>query len=201
MGIQEMKGMRSQGVVSVVKHFPGHGDTSVDSHKGLPVVDHDLQRLRKVEFVPFADAVKQDADAVMVAHLLMTKLDPDVPASMSHVVIHDFLRGELGFKGVVITDDMTMEAVTKTMAIGPAAVQAVKAGADIVLVGHEAAKQQAVLDALLQAASSGNIPQSAIDDSVYRIAKLKRIAGIGDRPTAAPDVTSLNQKIKTALKR
>jgi beta-N-acetylhexosaminidase len=201
MGIQEMLGIKSQGVIPVVKHFPGHGDTSVDSHKGLPVVEHDLQRLRSVEFVPFVSAIKEGAPVVMVAHILMTKIDPDTPASMSHKVIQNILREELKFNGVVITDDMTMEAVGKTMPIGPASVQAVLAGADIVLIGHNPTQQKSVLDALTAAAQSGKIPQSVIDTSVYRIVKLKQSFHLSGQPTLLADVSALNKHIEAALKR
>ncbi|UQZ83470.1 putative lipoprotein YbbD precursor [Paenibacillus konkukensis] len=187
MGIQEMKGLQGQGVISVVKHFPGHGDTSVDSHKDLPVVNHDINRLRSLEFVPFAEAIRQGADAVMVAHLLVTKLDPDVPSSLSRVIIQDYLRGELGFQGVVITDDLTMEAITKTMPIGTAAVKAVQAGADIVLVGHDPAQQQAVLDALKKAAEDGTLSKEAIDASAARIVKLKQKAKLPADSDSLPE--------------
>jgi beta-N-acetylhexosaminidase len=199
VGISVMEGMKSQGVIPVVKHFPGHGDTSVDSHTGLPVVEHDLARLRSVELVPFAEAVKKGAPAVMVAHLLMTKLDPDKPASMSSAVIQKLLRDELQFKGVVITDDMTMEAVAKVADIGSAAVQSVLAGADIVLVGHEPVKQETVLHSLASAARSGKIPQSVIDASVYRIVKLKMDFHLTDEAVEQVDVTELNKHIRKAV--
>ncbi|WP_336785772.1 beta-N-acetylhexosaminidase [Paenibacillus sp. MMO-177] len=201
MGVQEMLGISSQGVIPVVKHFPGHGDTSVDSHLGLPVVDHDLNRLRSIEFVPFSSAIKEGAPMVMVAHILMTKLDPDVPSSMSSKVIQNYLRGELKFSGVVITDDMTMGAVGKVKAIGPATVQSVLAGADIILVGHDPVQQQTVIDALTAAAQSGDIPSSVLDASVYRIIKLKQSFKLSDQPTSSIDIATLNQHIQAALNR
>lgn len=199
MGIQEMKGIRSQNVIPVVKHFPGHGDTSVDSHKDLPVVGHDMKRLRSLELVPFAKAIQEGADAVMVAHLLMKQLDPDLPASLSRAVIHDLLREELGFQGVIFTDDMTMEAITKTMPIGQAAVKAVNAGADVVLVGHDPEKQQNVLDALISAVEDGTISEETINDSVYRIAKLKITAELKDKAAPKPDIAGLNKDIDAVL--
>lgn len=201
MGVNEMLGIMSQGVIPAVKHFPGHGDTSVDSHFGLPVVNHDLQRLRSIEFVPFGSAIKEGAPIVMVGHILMSKLDSNTPASMSSIVIQNYLRGELKFDGVVITDDMTMGAVEKFKAIGPASVQAVLAGADIILVGHNLTQQQTVLNALMTAAKSGAIPQSVIDASVYRIAKLKQSFSLSDQPTPLADVSTLNQHIQAYLKR
>ncbi|WP_127496286.1 beta-N-acetylhexosaminidase [Paenibacillus glycanilyticus] len=201
MGVQEMLGIQSEGVIPVVKHFPGHGDTSVDSHLGLPVVDHDLERLRSIEFVPFSSAIKEGAPMVMVAHILMTKLDPNTPASMSKKVIQDYLRGELKFGGVVITDDMTMGAVGKVKPIGPASVQAVQAGADIILVGHDPIQQQTVIDALTAAAQNGEISPSVLDASVYRIVKLKQSFKLSDQPTSSIDIAALNQHIQAALKK
>ncbi|MFC0214977.1 beta-N-acetylhexosaminidase [Paenibacillus chartarius] len=199
IGLQELQGLRSEGVIGVVKHFPGHGDTSVDSHKGLPVVEHDIERLRKVEFVPFAAAIRQGVQAVMVGHLLMKKLDAGAPASMSKQLITGYLRGELQFEGVVITDDMTMAAVRNTAELGAAAVRSVNAGADIVLVGHQTRNVDTVLDALVEAARAGTISSEAVDRSVYRIAKLKADAKLNDAATRAADPAMLNKEIRNAV--
>jgi beta-N-acetylhexosaminidase len=182
MGIPVMDGIRTEGVIPVVKHFPGHGDTEEDSHLGLPVVTHDRERLDRVELVPFAAAIEQGADVVMVAHLLMRALDPDVPSSMSPVVIGELLRDELKFDGVAITDDMTMGAVTEHYDIGRASVDALLAGADIVLIGHEPELQRRALEAIRHAAASGELSQDAIDDHVYRILKLKEKYGLSNDP-------------------
>lgn len=198
-GLREMAGLKSKGVIPVVKHFPGHGDTAVDSHLELPVVNKSIDQLRKLELAPFADAVRSGADAVMIAHILLPKIDPDAPSSMSSKVITGLLREELGFQGVVITDDMTMGAILKHYDIGKAAVQSVKAGTDIVLVAHEYAQARKVLDALKQAAASGEIPAGAIDKSVTRILKLKERYKLADDPAAPVDVKSLNAVIRKAV--
>ncbi len=99
-----MLGLRMGNVIPVVKHFPGHGDTSVDSHKGLPVVNNDLERLESLELVPFKEAIKNNAEAVMIAHILLPQIDKENPASMSKAVIADLLRNKLNFEGVVISD-------------------------------------------------------------------------------------------------
>jgi beta-N-acetylhexosaminidase len=122
LGTQTMKGIQSQNVISVVKHFPGHGDTSVDSHVGLPSVDHDLDRLKSFELKPFASAIQNGADAVMIAHISLPKIDANHPASLSQTVITDILRNELQFDGVVLTDDMTMGAIVNNYDLGEAAV-------------------------------------------------------------------------------
>jgi beta-N-acetylhexosaminidase len=182
MGLPMMEGIRDAGVIPVIKHFPGHGDTEVDSHLGLPVVAHDRERLNRVELAPFAAAIEQGADVVMVAHLLMGALDPNVPASMSPVVIGEVLREELKFDGVVITDDMTMGAVTEHYDIGRASIDALLAGADIVLVGHEPELQRRALQAIRRAAESGELSRDAVDARVYRILRLKAKYGLSNDP-------------------
>ena len=103
-----MKGIQDNGVISVVKHFPGHGDTSVDSHYGLPLVEKSLEELRQLEFILFENAIKNGADAIMVSHILLKNVDSENPATMSKIIISNILRESMGFKGVVIIDDMTM---------------------------------------------------------------------------------------------
>lgn len=201
LGVPLMKGLQNGGAISVVKHFPGHGDTSVDSHLGLPVVNHDLSRLRRMELVPFADALREGADMVMAAHILLPQLDPDRPASFSRRVITDLLRGELGYDGVVITDDMTMGAVVNHYDIGQASVEAIKAGGSIVLVGHEYDKQTKVLQALKAAAASGELSQEEIDDRVYGILALKRKYKLTDEEASKVDVERLNRSMNEVLER
>jgi len=201
LGIATMEGIREEGVVPIVKHFPGHGDTSVDSHIGLPVVNHDLGRLRKLELVPFKKAVENKAEVVMIAHLLMPKLDPDHPASFSKKVITDLLRNELGFQGVVISDDMTMGAIEKNYEIGKASVEAILAGGNIVLVGHDYEKEKTAIRALKKAVADGTIPEDVLNNRVYAILKLKQAYGITDRPAAGPDVQGINKDLKTLLQK
>lgn len=198
-GIASMKGIQENGVVPVVKHFPGHGDTSVDSHLGLPVVDHDLKRLHELELVPFQQAIAEGADVVMVAHLLMKSIDPDTPSSYSKPVINDLLREEMGFKGVVITDDMTMGAISGSTDVGEASVKSIVAGSNIVLIGHEYALEEAVIQALTEAVDSGVIPEEMLNDRVRATLELKHKYQLSDEPVKAPDVKSLNQETKAVL--
>lgn len=198
-GIASMKGIQENGVVPVVKHFPGHGDTSVDSHLGLPVVDHDLKRLHELELVPFQQAIDEGADVVMVAHLLMKSIDPDTPSSYSKPVINDLLREEMGFKGVVITDDMTMGAISGSTDLGEASVKSVVAGSNMILIGHEYALEEAVIQALTEAAHSGVIPEEMLNDRVRATLELKHKYQLSDEPVKAPDVKSLNQETKAVL--
>jgi beta-N-acetylhexosaminidase len=199
LGLATMQGIESQNVISVVKHFPGHGDTSVDSHIGLPIVYNGRDRLESFELVPFQQAISNHAEMVMVAHILLPKIDSRYPASLSPTLISDWLKGRLGFQGVVITDDLTMGAIVKHYDIGKAAVQSVKAGSDIVLVCHDYDKEVAVINALRQAARNGTIPAATIDNSVYKILQLKQKHHLQDQPTAAPDIQALNNATQAVL--
>jgi beta-N-acetylhexosaminidase len=199
LGIATMKGIKDKGVIPVVKHFPGHGDTSVDSHLGLPSVDNNLDRLNEVELVPFRNAIKDGADVVMVAHILMTKIDSDYPASMSKNVINDMLRDDLNFDGVVITDDMTMGAILKNYNITDAAIKSVDAGSDIILVCHNNNNQVDVINSLNQAVKDGEISEERIDESVYRILKLKDKYNLNGEIINSVDVDNINYNIEKVL--
>ncbi len=200
LGVQTMQGLQSQNIIPVIKHFPGHGDTSTDSHVGLPRVNNDLKRLRSFELRPFADAIENGAEAVMVAHILLPKIDPENPASFSKTIISDILRRDMEFDGVVITDDFTMGAIVKNYNIGQAAVKSILAGSDIVLVCHDYEKQKAVISALKNATQSGLLPMKRIDQSVSRILRLKQEHGINDDPAKAIDPKFINDKIRALLK-
>lgn len=199
LGIQTMKGIQSGRVISVIKHFPGHGDTSVDSHVGLPTIDHDLERLKSFELVPFKEAIDNEADAVMVAHILLSKIDSDYPSSLSKTVITNILREDLGFDGVVITDDMTMGAISENYEIGNAAIKAINAGSDIVLVAHGFENSITVIDSIKAAVENGVIPGERLDESVYRVLKLKQKYNILDQTKDTIDVEEINNRIKEIL--
>ena len=205
-GMSAVESMEEQGgVIPVVKHFPGHGDTSVDSHVALPVVDKSLEELWQSELVPFNMTLNQEdyfgaqagpsAPAVMVAHILLSQVDPDYPASLSHRVVTGLLREEMGFDGVVCTDDLTMGAVSNTYGMGEAAVLAVEAGCDLLLVCHGADNLTAARDALLEAADSGRLSPERLDESVKRILSLKTEYGLTNDPVDTPDVDALNASI------
>lgn len=205
-GMSAVESMEEQGgVIPVVKHFPGHGDTSVDSHVALPVVDKSLEELWQSELVPFNMTLNQEdyfgaqagpsAPAVMVAHILLSRVDPDYPASLSHRVVTGLLREEMGFDGVVCTDDLTMGAVSNTYGMGEAAVLAVEAGCDLLLVCHGADNLTAARDALLEAVDSGRLSPERLDESVKRILSLKAEYGLTNEPVDTPDVDALNARI------
>ncbi len=199
MGIQVMNGIRDGGIIPVVKHFPGHGDTVTDSHVGLPKVDYGMDRLESFELVPFKNAIAEGAEAVMVAHILMSALDNKYPASLSKAVITDLLRDKMGFDGVVITDDMTMGAIAENYSIGKAAVRSVLAGADIILVCHGTESQKLAMDSVEAAVKNGTIPAARIDESVGRILRLKYKFELSDRTIKSVNVEELNKKIEAVL--
>lgn len=200
LGVQTMKGIRNGGVIPVVKHFPGHGDTVVDSHIGLPSVNNDMDRLKRLELVPFKEAIDNQADAVMIAHILLNKIDPKNPASLSKSIITDLLRSQLNFNGVVITDDMTMGAILKNYNIGDAAVKSVNAGSDIILVCHGLDNELAVFNALKKAVMDGTITEKRIDESVYRILKLKYKYNLADILIDSVNTDNINSKINKILR-
>ncbi|WP_346764013.1 beta-N-acetylhexosaminidase [Bacillus sp. BHET2] len=200
LGIQTMKGIQSQGVISSIKHFPGHGDTAVDSHLELPIVNKSVQELEELELDPFKQAINSGADLVMVAHILLPKLDRDNPASLSKNVI-DLLRNKLHFDGAVITDDLTMKAITNNYGIGQAAVQSVIAGSDILLIAHDYEMIVEAIDSLRNAVRSGEISENRLDLSVRRIIELKQKYKLSDTQTGTADVNHLNQSIQSLKKK
>ena len=200
LGPAAARRMMDQGVIPAVKHFSGHGDTAVDSHVGLPVVDKSPEELEETELIPFRAAIQSagtdgQVPAVMVAHILLTQLDPERPASLSPAVVTGLLREELGFAGAVLTDDLTMGAVTQSYGLGEAAVLAVEAGCDILLVCHGQDSVPAVRTALLEAAASGRITAERLDESVYRILRLKTEYALTNEPVSPPDLEALNAQI------
>lgn len=175
LGVAQIQGFREGGVLSVVKHFPGHGDTDSDSHMDLPTVAHSMERLEAVELKPFKRALDEGVDAVMSAHITFPAIDdtPGLPGTLSPKVLTELLREEWKYEGVIITDDMEMGAIVEHFGAGEAAVQAVKAGADILLVAHEWNRQKESIEAVRQAVEQGEIPEKRIDQSVRRILQLK----------------------------
>ncbi|MDW7657679.1 MAG: beta-N-acetylhexosaminidase [Bacillota bacterium] len=172
-GLAVLQGLQNTGMLTVVKHFPGHGGTTVDSHLSLPVIDQSLAELQEEALRPFIAAIDADADMVMMAHIRFSQLDMR-PASLSPVLVDTLLRHELGFSGVVLTDDLTMGAITDQYEIGEAAVLAVEAGCDLLLVCHDMANVYLVRDALMDAVQSGRLSEARIDASVERILLAKR---------------------------
>lgn len=174
MAKNSMLGLQESGVMTTLKHFPGHGDTSVDSHLDLPVIEHDLDRLHAVELVPFKTCIAAGADAVMSAHVYFPALEreEDVPATLSHSVITGLLREELGFDGVITTDCMEMDAIAKGIGTVEGCVRAVEAGVDFIMVSHIHELQERAIIQLEQAVKNGRISEEQIEASISRIERL-----------------------------
>lgn len=169
----QIRGFRRGGAASTAKHFPGIGNTPIDTHLALAVVSGSVEFLWKQDLVPFRAAVQAGVDAVMVGHVKFEALDPEHPSTLSPAVVTGLLRREMGFTGVACTDCMEMKAVSNHYGAGESAVLAALAGIDIVLFSHTRAMQEAAYDALLEAAHSGRLPMARIDEANARIAALK----------------------------
>ncbi len=175
LGSAAMKGYQAADVVSVLKHFPGHGDTSVDSHRALPILPHTLEHLDRVELVPFARCIAEGAECVMIGHLYLPQLmsQEALPATVSSEIVQDLLRHRLGFDGVVISDCMEMHAVTRTIGTVRATVMALQAGNDLVLVSHSSSLQLASLQAIHAAVQASELSPETIRRATERVLRLK----------------------------
>ena len=168
-------GFADAGIACTLKHFPGHGDTSEDTHVGTVTLNKTLDDLRSCELVPFAQYVN-NAPLIMAAHITVPQVTgDDTPASLSSVMLTDLLRGELGYQGLIVTDSLAMQAITDVYTPGQAAVKALQAGADLLLMPNGLAD---AYTAVLEAVQDGTIPQQRLDESVQRILQCKYQYGI-----------------------
>jgi len=167
--VAAMKGFASSGVVPVLKHFPGHGSVTTDSHVGLPVQRRSVRELEAHDLVPFRAGIAAGASAVMVGHLDVRALDPHVPSSLSHAAVTGLLRGRLGFRGVAFTDSLEMGAVTQRFGSARAAVRALKAGEDVLLMPPD---PRAARDGIVSAVRAGRLDQARLDQAATRMVAL-----------------------------
>ena len=212
LGIQTIKGLQSQNMAATTKHFPGHGDTAVDSHYGLPLVSHDKERLRSVELVPFQKAIDEGVDMVMTAHVQFPAFDDTtytskkdgqeimVPATLSKKVLTGLLREEMGFEGVIVTDALNMKAIADNFGQEEAVVLALKSGVDIALMPAQVNSLQmegnlsSVFNAVKKAIDTGDLPIEQVNNSVQRILELKEKRGI-----LTPNSTQIDEKVENTL--
>jgi beta-N-acetylhexosaminidase len=176
-----VEGLQAGGVLATAKHFPGHGDSSEDSHTGLPVIDLSRERLESVELAPFRAAISADVAVIMVAHIWYPALEPEpnTPASLSPNVVTELLRDELGYEGLIVTDAMDMDAIDTVYSYPDATIKAIQAGVDLVIAAHisEATQAQAI-QAVVDAVRNGTIPEERINESVRRILAAKERYGL-----------------------
>ncbi|MGF6357348.1 beta-N-acetylhexosaminidase [Paenibacillus sp. 4624] len=178
-GAASIAGFQNAGIAATAKHFPGHGDTDTDSHLDLPVITHDRARVNQVELAPFRAAIAEGVDAMMSAHIYFPALEPErLPVTLSHSVLSGLLRKELGYEGMILTDCMEMKAIATHYGTVDAAVMAVEAGADMVLISHTAQLQVEAFEALMNAVKSGRISERRIDESVRRLLTYKMKRGL-----------------------
>jgi len=174
LGIAIIRGMQTHGLLACGKHFPGHGDTRTDSHFELPELPHGMDRLRRLELVPFRAAVAAGVATLMTAHIQFTAVDPLVPATLSRAVIQGLLRDELGFTGVVVSDDLEMKAIVDHFGVADAVVRGLDAGVDAFLVCHAASRQEEALEALVKAGESSSRGRSRLLQSAGRMRALRK---------------------------
>ncbi|ACY15680.1 beta-N-acetylhexosaminidase [Haliangium ochraceum] len=190
-GLALARGLERAGVVSCGKHFPGHGDTDTDSHLALPRLTHGSARLDAIELLPFARAAAADIPMIMTAHVVFAALDDTVPATLSHAVITGLLRRRLGYQGLIVSDDLDMRAIAAHFGIGEAAVMAVRAGCDVLLLCRDRAHQEEARRALLEAAARDSDIRAAIAAAAARVRAAKRAHGERSRGRERPDLDVL----------
>jgi beta-N-acetylhexosaminidase len=174
MGIALMRGLLAGNVIPCGKHFPGHGDTEKDSHVDLPTVSRSRAELERTELVPFCAAIGAGIPMLMTAHVLYPSLDADHPATVSRAILTDLLRSDLGFEGVIVSDDLEMRAISDHGDIGAAAVASVAAGADALLVCQDLAKAEHAVEAIEDAVSEGVLTSDRIRAAADRLRRLQQ---------------------------
>jgi beta-N-acetylhexosaminidase len=174
-GAAWIRGLQESGVAACAKHFPGHGDTAVDSHHAVPLIDRSRERLAEVELVPFRAAIAAGVQSIMTGHLLVPAYDPELPATLSRRILTGLLREELGFEGLIVTDGIEMQGVRRTYGLEGATVRALAAGADAICVGGDHADEHTALrlrDAIVAAVRSGELSEQRLRDAAARVRKL-----------------------------
>ena len=174
MGVDTIRGMHDGGMLATLKHYPGHGNVSTDSHLGLPRNSTPREELMRTEWMPFQRAIEAGADSIMTAHVVFEDVDPEHPATVSKAIMTDLLRDTMGFDGIAVTDCMEMDAIKVTYGIGPGAVMAVQAGCDVLCFSHTYEAVAEACNALYKAVEEGVITPERIDQSYNRIIRLKQ---------------------------
>jgi beta-N-acetylhexosaminidase len=205
LGVATIDSYQAEGIIATAKHFPGHGDTNIDSHVALPIARRDLVTLHATDLVPFQAAIDAGVPAIMTGHIALPALtgDRELPATLSPAVLRDLLRVEMGFQGVIVSDSMTMNALYANYGVETAAEMAFRAGVDILAfgadVGRSTQEQHRAYVHLVRLYEAGLLPEERLDDSVRRVLRLKARYGLLDwRPV---DVDAVGQRVGTEAHR
>ncbi len=190
LGTAMVKGYRAAKIITSLKHFPGHGDTAVDSHLALPIIPHTLERLEAVELVPFKSAIEAGADSVMIAHMYLPSLMQDgmQPSTVSPAVVTELLREKLGFDGLIVSDCMEMQALADIVGTEQGTVKALRAGIDLVLISHQYSRQRGGIEAIQAAVLDGTLPVNRVRQAAERVLQLKARTLSWD---SLPDMTAI----------
>lgn len=195
-----VEGMKEENIMAVGKHFPGHGDTKVDSHLELPIINKSKEDLMNFEIKPFEYNINRGLDGIMVGHLLLPSLD-DKPASVSSIILKDLLREELNYKGLIFSDDMTMSAITKDFKVEDAAVEFLLSGGDQVLLCHGLDTPIKVMDLMVEKVKTKEITEAEVDEKVYRILQVKKKYGLDNNKIKVDNLNKINNKSLEYIKK
>jgi beta-N-acetylhexosaminidase len=187
LGTVIIRTLQAEGIAACGKHFPGHGDSSTDSHFELPIVEHSPDRLQAIEFVPFKAAIDADVASIMTAHILVPSIDEDRPATLSPAIVDGLLKKALGFQGLVLSDDLQMKAISGRYGHSEATVGAISAGCDAVLMcAPDAEAQMAALEAIIYAVEQRRLTERRVEDALSRHRRVKERFLAPPRPRPAP---------------
>ena len=200
-GIEVMKEMQNQSVIPVIKHFPGHGLTKKDSHFRIPKITEKIEILEKEDMIPFEKAIKENAEAIMVGHLIIKDVDKKYPASLSEKVIQKYLIEKYNYKGLIITDDLKMMAIQLHYNMKKAVVKAIEAGNDIIMIGLPYKKVNKIIKFIVKEVKNGRIKEEKINESVEKIIAIKEKYKISDQKVNGFAITEINERIKELNKK
>jgi len=200
LGVAFMQGLHASGILAVGKHFPGHGDTRLDSHVALPCSERTEAQLRACELRPFQAAIGAGLQAIMTAHVIFRVWDADYPATLSSSILSRILRAELGFSGVIISDDLGMAAVSETVPWEEIAVRALRAGVDLLLICHQRERQEQAYTSVLRAVECGDLPETLVDGALARVQALKsQLHGLHREAAIPPPLACIGSAEHRAL--
>ena len=191
-GVEAMKQMQKNNLISVVKHFPGHGATKIDSHHGLPVIARKINKIENDDIIPFKKAIKDGADCIMVGHLIIKDIDKLYPVSLSKKIIQKYLREKLEYNGVVLTDDIKMQAISFFYGVNNATKRALQVGNDIIMMRLGYKKEKNIIKKISKNKKIINI----IDDKVERILNLKEKYNLNDNKSEGCNIGNINSRIE-----